>query len=196
MWYTSSCPHCGRVVKEGHGIPKKRIDSPFRKCVTCHHTYIDNNKYEWAVLDRTYKFLYIFFSNNRWFPYFLFLIILAGGYWLAALIATVLWPISCFIYVKRSDKYSFQESVERCLEPGYVDSLLLHIEHDRLDIPQCEKYKHEIEKKLAQQAQLEREREEAERQKLLREYHQHCKKCGKKLNALQIVCDNCGERRV
>lgn len=194
MTYTGRCPHCGAIVRSGHGDPIKRIDTPIRTCPRCFHKYIDDNMYEWAVLDSAHKFFYYFLANNRWIPYFLFLIFAAGGYWPVTVLGCILWAGICFAWVKLTKKDAFELSHIRCLQPGYLDSLNAGY-YDKISEKKCEQYKREIEQRQALKAQREKEREEAEREALLREYHQRCKKCGQKLSAVEMICSNCGERR-
>ena len=124
MMYTGRCPHCGNEVRGGHGIPIKSIDTPFRQCNWCGRTYIDENMYEWAVLDPIYKFSFYFLANNRWVPYCLFLILSFSGYWVAALICSIIWPVISYIYVKLAKKEDIEASYIRCEDSIYVESLV------------------------------------------------------------------------
>ena len=194
MTYTGRCPHCGVAVRGGHGVPIKRIGTPIRTCHTCHRPYIDDNMYEWAILDGIHKFHFYFFANNRWLPYFLFLIFAAGGYWLVTILGCTLWAASCFAWVNLTRKDAFELSHNRCLQAGYIESLSVGY-YDKLSEKKCEQYKREIEQRQAEKARREKEKEDAERAALLREYHQRCKKCGHKLSAVEMICSHCGERR-
>ena len=194
MTYTGRCPHCGATVRGGHGIPIKRIDTPIRSCPRCFRKYMDDNMYEWAVLDDAHKFSYYFLANNRWIPYFLCLIFAAGGYWWATVLGCILWVAICFAWVKLTKKEAFELSHLRCLQPGYIDSLNAGY-YDKLNDAKCEQYKREVARRQELKAQREKEREEAEREAFLREMQKHCKKCGHKLSAVEMICSNCGERR-
>ena len=124
MLYTGRCPYCGNIVRGGHGTPMKRIDTPIRTCHRCGRNYIDGNMYEWAVLDPIYKFSFYFFANNRWTPYVLFMILLFGGYWVSALICSIIWAATSYIYVKLTKKEDIEDSYLRCKNPHYVESLV------------------------------------------------------------------------
>ena len=193
MWYKGKCPHCGTVVREGHGSPIKRIDTPFRTCRSCHRSYLDENMYEWVILEPIYKLFFYFIANNRGFPYFILLIFAAGGYWPVTIIGSITWAVVSYFWVKSANELDIKESHDRCLQPGYVDALLKH--YDKANSKKCEEYRQKVASRLKEDARRKQEQAEAERQALLREYNQPCKKCGKKLNALQMVCDACGERR-
>lgn len=193
MWYTGKCPHCGTTVREGHGSPIKRIGTPFRTCYRCHQSYLDENMYEWAILEPLYKFFFYFLANNRGFVYFILLIFAAGGYWLVTLLGSIVWAIVSYLWVKLTKQEAIKESHDRCLQPGYIDALLTH--YDKANAKKCAQYQKEVVARQALLAKQAQERAEAERQALLREYNQHCKKCGCRLNALEVVCHNCGTKR-
>jgi hypothetical protein len=155
---------------------------------------MDDNMYEWAVLDGAHKFSYYFLANNRWIPYFLCLIFAAGGYWWATVLGSILWAAICFAWVKLTKKEAFELSHLRCLQPGYIDSLNAGY-YDKLSDAKCEQYRREVARRQEIKAQRDKEREEAEREAFLREMQKHCKKCGHKLSAVELICSNCGERR-
>ena len=193
MTYTGRCPHCGAAVRGGHGIPIKRIDTPLRTCHRCRHPYIDGNMYEWAILDVAHKIYFYLFANNRWLMYFLLLIVTVGGYWKVALAGLIVWVLLCIAWVNITKKAAFAKSHIRCLQPGYVDSLIKI--YDKIDEKKCDHYKAEISRQATAKEDADRKAAENMRQAMLHEYNQRCPKCGKKLNALQVICDNCGERR-
>lgn len=141
MIRTHTCPYCGSFLKMGHGAPQKDISSPVNFCSSCRKAYIDNNAYEWAVLDWIYKLYFYFFANNRWIPYFLSLIPMLGGYWAIPLVVILFWSIGCFATVNILIADDVELSHKRCLQPGYVDILIKS--YDKVSMKKCEEYKRE-----------------------------------------------------
>ena len=45
--YWKKCPHCGRVVEQGHGVPSKTLGDPIRICKYCWGRYKDRDVIEW-----------------------------------------------------------------------------------------------------------------------------------------------------
>ena len=138
MTYEGKCPHCGNVVRGGHGTPMKRIDTPVRTCFRCGHNYVDENMYEWAVLDPVYKFWFIFAANNRGIV--LLFSLLLGGVCLAVeniatgigfLVFSAIWMTLSYIYVKHVHKDAMIASQNRCNAPEYIE-LLNTIKYDKL----------------------------------------------------------------
>lgn len=138
MMYQGKCPHCGNIVRGGHGTPMKRIDTPVRTCFRCGHNYIDENMYEWAVLDPVYKFWFIFAANNRGIVLLLSLLMgtsclavdnIATG--IACLVFSAIWMAISFVYVKLAHKDARNASQIRCNNPEYIE-LLNAIKYDKL----------------------------------------------------------------
>ena len=138
MMYEGKCPHCGNIVRGGHGSPMKRIDTPVRTCFRCGHKYIDDNMYEWAVLDPVYKFWFYFGANNRGIV--LLVALLLGGCCFAVdniavgiglLIFSGVWMVISYVYVKLMHKNAMLASQNRCNDPKYVE-LLNEIKYDKL----------------------------------------------------------------
>ena len=138
MMYEGRCPHCGNIVRWGHGTPMKRIGSPIRTCFKCGQKYVDENMYEWAVLNPVYKIWFYFGANNRGIVLSGFLIfdvlffmsknIVAG---ILLLVFSAMWMVVCVIYVKLVHKKAMIESQTRCNDPTYLQ-LLNVIEYDKL----------------------------------------------------------------
>ena len=138
MMYEGKCPHCGNIVRGGHGTPMKRIASPIRTCYRCGQKYIDENMYEWAVLDPVYKLWFYFGANNRGIVLMFSLLLgiicfpvenIAAG--IGLLVFSVVWMVVCFIYVKLAHKNAMIESQTRCNNPEYLQ-LLNDIKYDKL----------------------------------------------------------------
>lgn len=66
MMHRCSCPHCGGVVRYGHGDPLQEIGSPLQECKLCHKKYLDSNMYEWALLPWHLKVHLTLFANCKW----------------------------------------------------------------------------------------------------------------------------------
>ena len=138
MMYEVKFPHCGNIVRGGHGTPMKRILSPVRTCFRCGHKYVDDNMYEWAVLDPIYKLWFFFGANNRGIV-LLFSLLLGGCSFavdnasagIGLLIFSAAWMILCVIYVKLVHKNAIIESRKRCNDPNYIE-LLNEIKYDKL----------------------------------------------------------------
>lgn len=125
MIYTGKCPHCGAVVRGGHGSPMKRIDTPIRKCPRCFRSYLDNNMYEWSVISPIYKFWYYFFANNRFFPW-LILAIAAYRSWAYLLFGGLAWMAVCVLWVQITSKDKIKASKERTSRQEYIDRLVVY----------------------------------------------------------------------
>ena len=138
MMYEGKCPHCGNIVRGGHGTPMKRIGTPVCTCFRCGHKYVDENMYEWAVLDPVYKFWFVFAANNRGIV-LLFSILFGGVCFPADNIATgigflvfsAIWMALSYIYVKHVHKDAMIASQNRCNNPEYIE-LLNAIRYDKL----------------------------------------------------------------
>ena len=139
MMYEGKCPHCGNTVRGGHGIPMKRIASPIQTCFRCGRKYIDENMYEWAVLNPVYKLWFYFGANNRGIVLFFSLLIgtcglLAGNTTpsLRVLAFSVAWIVGCYIYVKLVHKNAMIESQIRCSNAEYLQ-LLENIGYEKME---------------------------------------------------------------
>lgn len=151
MLYTGTCPHCGAIVRGGHGSPMKRIGSPIMLCPRCKKPYIDNNMYEWAVLQWPYKLWYYFFANNRFFLW-LFIVPLAFNYPTFWICLPILWMLGCITWVHIASDEAISESEERCTDIAYID-LLCAAGYDKIrsDVVLASKKRHaEAEKKRAE----------------------------------------------
>ena len=123
MIYTGKCPHCGTVVRGGHGSPWKRIDTPLKTCPRCFRPYIDDNMYEWSVISPAYKVWFYFFANNRFIPW---LILACAAYrsWLYFLIGGVVWMTFCVLWVNITKKEQIAKSKRRtAYNPEYIKTL-------------------------------------------------------------------------
>lgn len=123
MLYTIRCPHCGNIIRSGHGDPIARIGSPIRACLRCRKCYIDSNMYEWAVLDTFSKVRFCLFKNNRWFPFCIILLLLLYNK-LLALLCCLLWVDICFLWVNLTKREEISESKRRCSNTKYVQQLV------------------------------------------------------------------------
>lgn len=138
MMYEGRCPHCGNIVRGGHGTPMKRISTPVRTCYRCGKKYMDENMYEWGVLDPVYKLWFYFGANNRGIVLGISLFLgiaslsvnnVSGGAGLLAFSA--IWMIVCYVYVKIAHKDAMEESKKRCASTEYIE-LLNQIKYDKL----------------------------------------------------------------
>lgn len=173
MTYIGKCPHCGTHLKEGHGLPWKRIGSPIKTCHRCKNTYFDSNMYEWALVGTIYKFIFIFLANNRWAPYLIFLMVLYRN-WIIAVGGAVLWAVFCFVWFKTTKSEDVSLSKKRCLSQlKYIDLLLQ--KDDKLDVKKCETFK-----KMAKQIQEEKESAKKWQKSLIEEQatKNRCRNCG------------------
>lgn len=64
--YWKKCPHCGRTIEEGHGLPFKQFGEPKKQCRFCYNTYIDRDIIDWTTASLFKKFLFCL-ANGRLF---------------------------------------------------------------------------------------------------------------------------------
>lgn len=124
MTYTGKCPYCGTVVRSGHGNPLKRIDSPLRTCWGCKRGYLDENMYEWAVLDIWTKIRFIFFDNCRYFLYIFGFLLTALNGWTVAVLTVGGCALACGLWFLATKSARIRESRVRCMDRDYVDRLV------------------------------------------------------------------------
>lgn len=136
MTYTGKCPHCGSIVRGGHGSPIKRIDTPIRLCNKCRQPYLDDNMYEWGVISIPYKIYFIFLANNRIYGWF-FLLIFSIGYPHQATIGCIIWPLLCFLWFFLTKRKQIVMSIERSTNAQYIE-FLSKANYDKL----AQKYDH------------------------------------------------------
>lgn len=72
--YWKKCPHCGRTIEDGYGLPTSSLGNPVKRCKFCHKAYTDRNVVDWETASIFRKFLF-YFANGRIalciFPYVL-----------------------------------------------------------------------------------------------------------------------------
>ena len=68
--YWKKCPHCGRTVEDGYGLPLKEFGNPRRLCRYCYNTYIDRSIINWEEASFFKKFLFCL-DNGRFFLCFI-----------------------------------------------------------------------------------------------------------------------------
>lgn len=134
MTYTGHCPHCNQVVRAGHGGPAKRIGSPIMTCPYCKKIYLDENMYEWAVIASECKLRYYLIDNNRWFygPFLSILVGSAAESFLFGIIVLVMCLLFYWLFVKYANDGAIQESIKRCSNISYVDTLV-EVQYEKLD---------------------------------------------------------------
>ena len=62
--YWKRCPHCGRTVEGGYGLPTQSLGNPHKLCRYCSNTYTDRSIIDWKTAPLFRKFLFCF-GNGR-----------------------------------------------------------------------------------------------------------------------------------
>lgn len=208
------CPHCGKVYETYSTYTKQLKDhsgSPFVICKFCGKRFVDREIREPALSPPSSNEVTIV---NCFFAAF---VPLAGpgifltcaaynsdpssiGLWLFGAIFDLLYVASVIYFLRKRKvvnaiaKKEYQKSYDRLKDPEYARALA----DAGFDVPNefIQTYPAELEQMFEKSnEEIAKIRTESMQEAMQRDHNLRCRKCGKKLNALQVVCDNCGERK-